>query len=280
MEIRQLSERDRSAAEAFLLQHRDSSMFLRANIARRGLEYRGQMYDATYVAALDSDRIVAMIGHAWNGMMLVQAPVEAEAVARAVARASGREVTGLSGPLEHVRRARVALELAEVPAQLDAEEELFALDLHALRTPPAMPNLVCRRATSADRDVLVGFRMEYDVETLSGTNEETSRRRAAALMNAQIDAGHAWIALSGCEIVSLSAFNAALPDIVQLGGIFTPPPHRGKGYAKHAIAAQLSAARGAGATRSVLFTKNPSAVRCYEALGFERLSEFALVLLK
>jgi predicted GNAT family acetyltransferase len=89
-----------------------------------------------------------------------------------------------------------------------------------------------------------------------------------------------WVAVLRSEVVSMSAFNAALPDIVQLGGIFTPPQHRGRGHAKRAVAAQLLAARDAGATRSVLFTKNPSAVRCYEALGFELLSEFALVMLK
>jgi predicted GNAT family acetyltransferase len=71
-----------------------------------------------------------------------------------------------------------------------------------------------------------------------------------------------------------------LPDSVQLGGIYTPRELRGRGYAKRAIAAQLLAAGASGLMRSVLFTNNPSAVRCYEALGFRRIGEFSLVLLR
>jgi predicted GNAT family acetyltransferase len=78
----------------------------------------------------------------------------------------------------------------------------------------------------------------------------------------------------------LSAFNAALPDIVQLGGIYTPPALRGRGFAKIAVAASLAAARDRGVSRAVLFTNNPSAVRTYEAVGFRRTGDYSLVLLR
>lgn len=138
---------------------------------------------------------------------------------------------------------------------------------------------MCRPAKAEDRASLLQFRLAYEIEALGGSDDARSRERVATFLDAQLAAGHVWVALAGGELVSLSAFNAALPDIVQLGGIYTPPEQRGRGYAKHAVGAQLSAARSAGADRSVLFTKNPSAVRCYEALGFVWLSEFALVLL-
>ena len=280
MEIRQLGERDRPAVDAFLLQHRDSSMFLRANIRRRGFAYSGQIYEGTYVGAIDGDCVVAMVGQTWNGMLMVQAPVEAEALGHAIGRVSGREVTGFSGPPAHVRRVRTALGLTEAPAQLDEEEDLYGLELRALRGPPAVPEVVCRPARPEDRAELLRFRIAYEIETLGAVDEAQSiRARAAAFLDGQLSAGYVWVAVVSGELVSMSAFNAALPDIVQLGGIFTPPQHRGRSHAKRAIAAQLLAAREAGASRSVLFTKDPSAVRCYEALGFEWLSEFALVML-
>jgi len=70
-----------------------------------------------------------------------------------------------------------------------------------------------------------------------------------------------------------------LPDIVQLGGIYTPPEQRGRGYAKVSVAGSLLVAAQRGATRAVLFTKNPSAVRSYEAVGFRRIGDYGLVLL-
>jgi predicted GNAT family acetyltransferase len=88
------------------------------------------------------------------------------------------------------------------------------------------------------------------------------------------------VAVQQERLLSLAAFNAALSDIVQLGGIYTPPELRGRGYARIAVAASLRAACARQASRAVLFTNNPSAVRCYEALGFRRVGEYALVLLR
>jgi predicted GNAT family acetyltransferase len=92
--------------------------------------------------------------------------------------------------------------------------------------------------------------------------------------------GHAWVALDCGAPVSLSAFNASLPDIVQLGGIYTPPELRGRGYARVAVAASLLAARERGAERAILFTSNPSAARAYEALGFQRTGSYAVILFR
>lgn len=67
--------------------------------------------------------------------------------------------------------------------------------------------------------------------------------------------------------------------MVQVGGVYTPPALRSRGYARCAVAGSLLAARAEGAERAILFTNNPAAVRAYEALGFARIGEYALVLL-
>lgn len=104
------------------------------------------------------------------------------------------------------------------------------------------------------------------------------RQGAGAFLDAQIAEGNAWVATDNDVPVSLSAFNATLPHIVQLGGIYTPPELRGRGFAKAAVAASLLAARDRGASRAVLFTNGPSAIRTYESLGFQRVGDYALVL--
>jgi predicted GNAT family acetyltransferase len=131
-----------------------------------------------------------------------------------------------------------------------------------------------------ERNLLCEWRSAYDIEILGSTDSEETRNRAAAALDRQIAEGNAWVAIRNGVSVSLSAFNATLPDIVQLGGIYTPPEHRGRGYAKAAVAASLIAARQRGATRAVLFTSNPSAARSYEAVGFRRLGDYGLILLK
>ena len=282
MTIRLLTQSDAEHLEAFLVQHRDSSMFLRSNARRAGLEYAGEPFQALYVAAFHHGEIVAVVAHGVSGMLFMQAPEQVDELARTCVAASARKVTGFSGPLEQVRRARTALGLAEAPAQIDFDDRLYALDLSQLVVPAALTSqaVVCRAPEPQERELLVAWRHAYDIEVLGGADTEAQRNRAAFFLDRQIADRNAWVALALGVPVSLSAFNASLPDIVQLGGIYTPPALRGQGYAKCAVAASLLVARERGASRAVLFTQNPSAARSYEAVGFRALGDYGLVLLR
>jgi predicted GNAT family acetyltransferase len=215
-------------------------------------------------------------------MLLLQAPVLAGELAQACVASSERSVTGLAGPAEHVRKARVALGLEEASAAVEGDEWLCTIDLAAVVVPAALTDgdLSVRAPSPEERDLLCEWRMAYDIELLGATDSIESRQRSAAFLDAQIAAGNAWVAVAGGRPVSLSAFNAALPDVVQLGGIYTPMEHRGRGFARVAVAASLLAARDRGVSRAVLFTNNPSALRTYEAVGFQRTGDYSLVLLR
>jgi RimJ/RimL family protein N-acetyltransferase len=282
MDIRILDNSDQSKLEAFLTGHRDSSMFLRSNARRGGLVYHDAPFHALYAGAIEGGRIIGVVAHAWTGMVLLQCPGKIDDLARKCIAWSGRKVTGFAGPVKQVRRAQLALGLANAPAKMDEEEWLYALDLAELQIPEALTNgeIRCRAPLPKERDLLCQWRSAYDIETLGSTDSEETRNRAGAALDRQVEEGNAWVAIRDGELVSLSAFNATLPDIVQLGGIYTPPEHRGRGYAKASVAASLVAARQRGASRAVLFTGNPSAARSYEAVGFRRLGDYGLVLLR
>jgi hypothetical protein len=227
---RLLTSPDESLLEEFLASHRDSSMFLRANVRRAGLVYQGKPFQAIYVAAFRDGRVTGVAAHCWNGIVLVQAPEQTAELARACVKWSGRTVTGLSGPLEQVRRARSALGLADADAAREGDEWLYALDLSELVVPTALSNqaIVCRAPRPEERDTLCAWRIAYDIETLGATGSGEEQQRSAEFLDAQIAEGNAWVAIDAGAPVSLSAFNATLPDIVQLGGIYTPPQLRGR----------------------------------------------------
>ena len=282
MERRILSSSDESLLEAFLASHRDSSMLLRANARRAGLDDHGEPYQALYAAAFRDGHIIGVAAHCWNGIVLLQAPEQAAELACACVEWSGRNVAGLLGPLEQVRRARAALGLTSATAALEGDESLYALDLSGLLVPAALAEgtIVCRAPRPDERDTLCAWRMAYDIETLGATDSAEERQRCASFLDRQIADGNAWVAVHAGQPVSLSAFNASLPDIVQLGGIYTPPGLRGRGYAKVAVGGSLLAARERGASRAVLFTMNPSAIRTYEALGFRHIGDYGMTLLR
>ena len=64
MTIRLLTPSDAAQLEAFLVRHRDSSMFLRSNARRAGLVFHGQTLQADYVAAFRDGAIGFQPQHA------------------------------------------------------------------------------------------------------------------------------------------------------------------------------------------------------------------------
>jgi len=284
-ELRLLRPGDEAALDTFLARHADTSMFLRSNARSAGLTDRGQPMQATYVAVLDGERIRGVAAHCWNGMVLVQAPdaADAPAVAREAVRRSRRTVTGLSGPWSQVVAAREALGLGAAPTTKDSRDELYVLDLTRLVVPPELASgtLRCRHPTESELELLADWRVRFAVEALGATDGPELRQASTDDVRLQHDRGTDWLLLAGAAPVSYSVFNAMLPDIVQIGGVWTAPEFRGRGYARSVVAGSLLSARKQGIERAVLFADptNEAARRAYLFLGFRIVGDYGLVLL-
>jgi len=74
----------------------------------------------------------------------------------------------------------------------------------------------------------------------------------------------------------MTSFNAELPDMVQVGGVYTPPEFRNRGYARLAVALHLDAARKTGVTRAILFASGDAAARAYRAIGFRQTGHYTI----
>ena len=228
------------------------------------------------------DTVVGAAAHGWNDMLLVQADEAVGELASAVVASSGRTVTGLSGPLEQVVTARKVLGLAEQTALLDSDEVLMSLALDDLRVPRTLAEgrVRGRRAVKSDRDRLVAWRAAYLAEVAGKQPGAELDAEAADGIDASLAANCVWVVADDDAIVAMSAFNAELPDCVQIGGVYTPPALRGRGHARAAVAASLLDARARGVRRAVLFTAGGDAETAYRALGFVATGRFGLVFLR
>jgi GNAT superfamily N-acetyltransferase len=282
--IRILGSADRDALEQFLQLHADSSMFLRANARNGGLVDHGERYQGTYAAAIDGDRIAAVAAHWWNSLVSVQAPVHGPDVVRAAVRASGRAVTGINGPWAHAVAAREALGLGAAPMRSESREVLCALALDGLLVPETLASgrVRCRRPDAGDMTVLAAWRATYRVELEGypdGPELRASARQDVLSLNAE---GRDFVLVDGADsrrLLAYSAFNAVLPDVVQVGGVFTPPDLRSRGYARAVVAGSLILARARAVERAILFTGevNVAARRAYETIGFRRVGDYGLL---
>ena len=275
---------DEDALQPFLALHADSSMFLRANARNVGLLDRAEQYQGTYAAAIEDGRIVAVAAHWWNGILSVQAPVHGSEVVRAATRESGRAVNGINGPWAQAIAAREALGLARAPMRSESREVLYALALSDLVVPSALASgrVRCRRPGVDDMSALATWRAAYRVELESYPDSaelRASARQDVESLNAE---GRDFVVVEGDgphRLLACSAFNAALPDVVQVGGVFTPVELRSRGYARAVVAGSLISARERGVGRAILFTgeESVSARRAYEALGFVAVGDYGLL---
>ena len=278
-----LLDADADAMRGFLAPHTATSMFLLSNSLTAGLVDHGELLQATYVGAFAAGELVGVAAHCWNGMLLVQAPAERVApdvvheLARAAVARSGRAIAGFSGPADQVTVIRGAFALP-APA-VDKVQQLYTLALVDLRVPDALArgDVQCRRPTPDERAQVIAWRSAYHVETLAATDDTELATSVVREIEGALARDQLWVLERAGGIVATSAFNARIPGTAQVGGVYTPPEHRNHGYARCAVAGSLLDARTKGDDGAILFTPDAAAARAYEAIGFRRIGEYALV---
>ena len=281
--VRRLAEGDAAAVDAFLARHRDTSMFLRSNLHASGFRDDGKPLEGAWFGSFEGEALSAVAMHAWNGNVIVLAAERASLGEVAIAvtdatRSRGRGVAGLIGPYEQVVAVRGALGLDARPATIEQREHLYALDVDALRVAPSSTR--CRRTRDDDLDQCARWRVAYNEEALfmPRAQAEASARDAVERIHARRES----FVLEDDRgtRVAYSAFNAKIADMVQIGGVWTPPELRGRGHGRQVVAGSLELARAEGVVRATLFTGewNVAAQRAYEALGFARVGSYGLVM--
>ena len=90
--------------------------------------------------------------------------------------------------------------------------------------------------------------------------------------------GHCWGGFEGDALVTMAALDHDYAWAAQVGGIFTRPDRRGRGFARAMLTRVLHDLRDRRYTRAVLFGyEREAARRLYEAVGFRATGHFGLL---
>jgi GNAT superfamily N-acetyltransferase len=265
----------RAALETVLTAQLDQAMFPLSNLRAHGLsagDFPTDHLHATRFWIVDGNSVVALT---CGGMLLSLLAPGCDLTGLPAALA-GQTVQGAAGPAASTRLVLSTLGLANTPARLDEDEPGFALDLSELRLAPR-PGTALIPASAASRDLIIAWRAAATVETQGMPPDQAPDHAARDVDGWLANDSHRLLLLDG-QPVALTGFNARLPEIVQVGGVYTPPDIRNRGHARTAVALHLAEARATGATRAVLFAATPAAVRAYLAIGFQPAVDFSLVL--
>ncbi|WP_206188504.1 GNAT family N-acetyltransferase [Parasedimentitalea denitrificans] len=262
--------------QSFLMANLQSSMFLLSNLRDHGLH--DGTSDKGMTIWLSEGAAPGVFAITNSGMILLQAPnADAAMWRRANDLIADRPVlAGCIGETRQVRAFLTSAGLNDLPTLINDDEPAFRLDLAELAMPQGQQGELVL-LSAVPRDLIVKWRTEYHLEVM-GAPEAKAATLAETDIASYIEKDSHRILLIDGQPVAMTGFNATLPSVVQIGGVYTPPDLRGRGYARLALALHLQEARAKGVTKSILFAASTAAVRAYMSLGYQRAGEFSLVI--
>jgi uncharacterized protein len=281
--IRIVHPGDQPALEVFLQQRLQTSLFLLSNMRQAGLVDTGQSFEGTYAAAFEDETVAGVAALFWNGSLIYQAPKYLPALQEAVRIATDRPIKTLLGPADQVAAGLDALG-ASVRVHVDDPQVLFGLRLADLAVPELLRTgaVHARVLTAADTPVLARWRAASRMESFLEPDTPELWAEARDSVERYLASQRQWVLEAGGKLVSTCTFNAEIREVVQVGGVYTPPEARGSGYARAVVAAALLDARAEGAGDAILFTDddNQAAQKAYRAIGFRPIGDYRIVLVQ
>ncbi|MCK0126354.1 GNAT family N-acetyltransferase [Gelidibacter sp. F2691] len=275
--IRLAQAGDEPAIEAFLAGHAETSMFLRSNLLKFGL-FNREHGNATEYWLTGEGWIDGVFGMSNAGFVMSQAPDAGQSHWDALAaKVTGRQLVGITGEAHQVEAAKRALGVTGSDWALESPEPLYRLPLSDLLIPNT-PGTI-RAPIEADRDLIFTWTRAYSAE-LHMSSPERLDEEAKGRTDRALATGDVRILEIGGQPVAMTAINARLPEMIQIGGVYTPPELRGNGYARRVVALHLAQERNKGVATAILFASGPAACRAYEAIGFQCIGSYALAILK
>ncbi|MET9463631.1 GNAT family N-acetyltransferase [Streptomyces sp. NPDC006544] len=148
------------------------------------------------------------------------------------------------------------------PTTVSEENRLYRLG--GLRAPDPAPAGRVRTADASDLPLLRDWAAAFQREAgLRGTVPE-------ALLRDRLSYGGTLLWEDGGGPVSMAGFHRPVARAARVGPVYTPPAHRGRGYAAGVTHAVSEAAYAAGATEVLLFTDlaHPTSNGVYRRLGY------------
>jgi GNAT superfamily N-acetyltransferase len=202
----------------------------------------------------------------WNVLVSALPPAAGPDLAAAVsarAQSLGVRPGGVNGPADSAHAVASALSSATGRALGRVRSML----LHELDDPQevATPSGVRRSATAADVPLLTAWLDAFsaEVETYAGDSSRTARRMVRDnAFEMWIDAG---------QPMCVVGHHAPVGHVVRIGPVYTPPEHRGRGYARRlTYEVSVAALAEPGVHRCMLFTDadNPVSNSIYRQAGY------------
>lgn len=279
MNVVDVSEDDLPAVTAFLLRSPETSLFLLSNLRAFGHRLGPSLYSGDFKAIRDGDALVAVFCIARSGTIVLQTAGRRDAAPIIVHTVRNQEIPirGVIGEWRAASAVWALLAAEDVIAEtLASKEVLYRLSLDRPLPPVSDGPLIVRRLTLDDHDQWAALSVAFHEEMRLPVPGEREQRKASFARSTGL--GHWWGGFEGTRLVSMTAIVALHERLAQIGGVYTVPERRRRGYNRAVMGTVVRDARLDDLERLFLFTgeTNVSARSLYESLGFEPFGHFGL----
>jgi GNAT superfamily N-acetyltransferase len=283
MNVRLLDAKDKKRLEDFLAPHKSQSMFICSNLRAAGVEYKNEMFHGEYFGSFCSlsGNLNGVIVHYWNGniMMFASNLSTLSHLVLILKQNIKRSIIGILGPDNQAKLVIKELGLVNEDYEVNSKEGLYELHLEKLDQLHLPPGFKIIDASRASKDTLIKWIENYEIEALCAERNIELVKRVENKVDRLMKSDCLVLIKDGIA-VSLSAFNARIEGMVQIGPVWTPPEYRNQGFSRLLVASSLLTEKNNGTKAAILFANNPAAVRSYESIGFKIIGDYRLAILK
>ncbi|MEA2573577.1 MAG: uncharacterized protein QOH93_875 [Chloroflexia bacterium] len=274
MELRRFSsiEEYYRSVEPFLLE-REAEHNLILGICTHMMHYPDRVEREPYMACVeqDGDIVAAAFMGPPNNLILSHMPT-AEAIPL-IASDVYSEYKALPGVVALVPSGKTFAEewqrLSGQSYRLAMAERLFQLE--KVNPVEGVPGHM-RKATWEEKDLLHRWFAEFNEEALAETDTSLVARTIERFLDSETQGLYLW---EDGQPVSMAGHSRPTPHGMAVMAVYTPPEHRGKGYASANVAAMSQMLLDGGRKYCFLYTDlaNPTSNHIYQAIGYKPLCD-------
>ena len=137
-----------------------------------------------------------------------------------------------------------------------------------------------RRPTETDRDLLIRWLAAFAEEALGPLEQVDAAQWVESYFTSATRSGYLWE--DGDVPVCFVSYGNPTAHGIRIGPVYTPPKHRGRGYARACVAVTSQYLLDTGRTFCFLFTDlaNPTSNHIYQMVGYNPVNDVEIYLFK
>ena len=236
------------------------------------IEQDPDLYPIRYLASvLHGDKVVAAALRTPPWRLVLSMADHPGAIHRLVDDLAGEPLPGVVGPSEAAGAFAEAWGRSTgVPTRLARHERSFRLR-SVIPPRPTTGEMV--RATPAHLGLLSAWAEAFHEEAIGNSPPQDYDAMADRWVRGVGRVAYLWLADG--EPVSLTCVGGLTPHGIRIGPVYTPPGHRGRGYASNLVAEVSQLQLDAGRDFVFLFTDlaNPTSNKIYQDIGYEPVND-------